>query len=172
MRHYVLTIFMIMLRLCSECPVAPPSLSLSCSFRRLNAAVKPFSVSVALFFMWRSLLGLGLGFGLDSPAGGSAPLLTALTTVENPHTMRLQATKTEMNIAFHSIFYMSIQRECQCVCVCVICVWLLPRSKVWHAKVLTICCQLANFLVITDSTLNYTYVNVCKRRCVCVRVCV
>lgn len=129
MRHYVLTIFMIMLRLCSECPVASPPFSPSCSFRRLNAAVKPFSVSVALFFMWRSLLGLGLG--LDSPAGGSAPLLTALTTVENPHTMRLQATKTEMNIAFHSIFYMSIQRECQwCVCVCNLCVAFASQQGV------------------------------------------
>lgn len=56
--------------------------------------------------------------------------------------------------------------------VCVICVWLMPRSKVWHAKVLTICCQLANFLVITDSTLNYMYVNVSKRTSVCVCVCV
>lgn len=47
----------------------------------------------------------------------------------------------------------------------------MPRSKVWHAKVLTICCQLANFLVITDSTLNYMYVNVSKRTSVCVCVC-
>lgn len=172
MRHYVLTIFMIMLRLCCECPVGLPapsaSLSLSlasCSFSRLNAAVKPFSVSVGLFyvaqFTWSRL---------DSTRGGSAPLLTALTTVQNPHTMRLQATKTEMNIAFHSIFYM-YKRECQCVCV--ICMWFMPRSKVWHAKVLTICSQLANFLVITDSTLNYTYVNVCKGTtvCVCTYVC-
>lgn len=81
--------------------------------------------------------------------------------------MRLQATKTEMNIAFHSIFYISVF---VCVSVCVICVWLMPRSKVWQAKVLTICCQLVNFLVITDSTLNYTNVSVWVCVCVCVEI--
>lgn len=149
----------------SSRPSSPFSLPLSlasCSFSRLNAAVKPFSVSVGLFYVAQ--------FTWSRPRLAqrrSAPPLTALTTVQNPHTKRLQATKTEMNIAFHSLFYMSVS-----VCsVCVICVWLMPRSKVWHAKVLTICCQLANFLVITDSTLNYMYVNVSKRTSVCVCVC-
>lgn len=123
MRHYVLTIFMIMLRLCSDCssrPASPFVLFLSpplagCSFSRLNAAVKPFSVSVGLFyvaqFTWSRprLARRRVGASIDSIDNSSKSSHNAAAGHQNGN---------EHGISFNFL-YVCYKGECHYVCVCV-----------------------------------------------------